>query len=119
MAIGCKEVILSDQADEAIAALASSKAKEADSIRKRVAWCLSTLRRDAQAGEVVPFPLARPAKPLEARHAPLGNLYCMDLPDFWRLLYTITRVGGDRYVYVLEIVPHADYDRWFPGRKRR
>ncbi|HLF16370.1 MAG TPA: hypothetical protein VI796_02930, partial [Candidatus Thermoplasmatota archaeon] len=75
------------------------------------------LLADCQEGEVTPFPLPKAARPLVDRHAPLGNLYCLDLPGFWRLLYTIVRVDARRYVYVLEVVDHPTYSRWFPGRK--
>ncbi|MHB8634576.1 MAG: hypothetical protein ACYDBQ_11545 [Thermoplasmatota archaeon] len=116
MAFGCEEVILSEAAETAIANLADSASKEAPSILKRIAAHRARLKADAQAGEVIPFPLHKKAKPLEVKHAPLHNLYCLDLPDFWRLLYTIVRIGGQRYVIVLEIVDHAGYDKWFPNK---
>ena len=47
-----------------------------------------------------------------------GNLYVQGLPDFWRLLYTISRDWGERTVIVVEIVNHAQYDKWFPYRGR-
>lgn len=116
MALGCEEVILSDAAEAAIALLGDSKSKEAASIVKRIATHRVRLKSDAQAGDVIPFPLHKKAKPLEIKHAPLHNLYCLDLPDFWRLLYTIVKIDGRRYVTILEIVDHADYDKWFPSR---
>jgi len=42
----------------------------------------------------------------------------VDLPSFWRLLYTIVRDRGERYIVIVEIVDHRAYDRWFPGRGR-
>jgi hypothetical protein len=47
-----------------------------------------------------------------------ANLFVEDLPSFWRLLYTVAHQGGERYVLVLEIVDHHEYDRWFPGKRR-
>lgn len=67
---------------------------------------------------MIPIPLPKRARTLELRHAPFHNLYCCDLPSFWRLLYTIIRDGPTRIVYVLEIVDHPEYSRWFPGRGR-
>lgn len=116
MSLGCEEVILSDAAESALAELGKSKSKEAPSILKRVEAHRNRLKADAQTGEVIPFPLHKKAKPLEVKHAPLNNLYCLDLPDFWRLLYTIVRIDGKRYVTILEVVDHADYDKWFPNK---
>lgn len=119
MAVRAVEVIFSDEADAAEAKLRASKSKESTSITKRISYYRERLVEDCLYGEVIPFPLRRSAKPLEARHAPLGNLYCVDLPAFWRLLYTIVRADGRPYVYVLEIVDHAAHSKWFPGRKQQ
>lgn len=119
MAVRAVEVIFSDQADEAAAGLKSSKSKESASITRRIAYYQQRLVEDCQHGEVIPFPLPKTAKPLEVRHAPLENLYCVDLPSFWRLLYMIVRADGRPYVYVLEIVDHPTYSKWFPGRKKQ
>ena len=47
----------------------------------------------------------------------IENLYCEDLPDYWRLLYTVVRRSSHRVVAVVAIVDHAAYSRWFPGRR--
>ena len=118
MALKAVEIILSDAADAAVAALAKSKAKEATTITRRIAYYRERLLADCLEGEVIPCPLPRKAKGLEAKHGPIANLYCCALPDFWRLLYTIVRADGKPYVYVLEIVDHGEYDKWFPGKGR-
>ncbi|MHB1261031.1 MAG: hypothetical protein ACYC2H_04870 [Thermoplasmatota archaeon] len=118
MSLKAIEVIFSDAAEAGEVALKKSKAKEAASIRRRIAYYRERLLADCLEGEVIPCPLPKKAKALEARHGPLANLYCCDLPDFWRLLYTIVRADGKPYVYVLEIVDHSDYDKWFPGKGR-
>lgn len=119
MPVKAAQTILSDEAEAARAALAASNAKEATSIRKRIDSYLRRLVADCQAGEVIRFPLRKTAKRLERRHGPLHNLYCVDLPAFWRMLYTIVRVDGTPYVYILEIVDHTAYSNWFPGRKKQ
>jgi|ERR1041385_318693 hypothetical protein len=118
MALTAVGGILSDAAESALAGLAKSKSKESASILRRVTYYRERLLADCLEGEVIPCPLKRKAKPLEAKHGTIANLYCCDLPDFWRLLYTIVRADGKPYVYVLEIVDHADYDKWFPGKGR-
>ncbi|HYU05883.1 MAG TPA: hypothetical protein VEM77_01715 [Thermoplasmata archaeon] len=56
-------------------------------------------------------------KALKDKHG-LENLFVEDLPSFWRLLYTIVRDRGERYIVVVEIADHRVYDRWSPGRSR-
>ena len=107
------QVILSDAAQRALAKLRSSNVKADKTIAKRVEYYEVRLLADCLEGEVIPCPLKKKAKPLEARHGNIANLYCCDLPSFWRLLYTIVRADGRPYVYVLEIVDHATYDKWF------
>lgn len=116
MPLKAAEVIFSDAADASEAALRRSKAKEAASVVRRVAYYRERLLADCLEGDVIPCPLPKKAKALEARHGPIPNLYCCDLPGFWRLLYTVVRADGKPYVYVLEIVDHSDYDKWFPGK---
>lgn len=118
MPVRAVEVVFSDRAEGAEAELGRSNAQEATSITKRIDYYRQRLVEDCLAGEVLRFPLPKAAKPLEARHVPLENLYCLDLPAFWRMLYTIVRADGKPYVYVLEIVDHATYSKWFPGRKK-
>ena len=118
MALRADRIIYSDEADAVINQLLSSMKPEHVSIRKRIAYLDERLVEDCQSGEVIPLPLSKKGRPLETRHAPLHNLYCCDLPAFWRFLYTIIRDGPRRIVYVLEIVDHPTYDRWFPERGR-
>lgn len=107
------QVILSDSAEAAVAKLSASKVKADHAIAKRVTYYQERLLADCLEGEVIPCPLPRKAKPLEVRHGKLDNLYCCDLPSFWRLLYTIVRADGQPFAYILEIVDHATYDKWF------
>jgi hypothetical protein len=104
--------------DAALLRLRRSPLASASSIIRKVATWEARLLSDCQAGEVIPVPLSRRARSLSAKHAPLANLYCLDLPDFWRMLYTIVRMDGKRYCVVVELVDHPTYDQWFPGRKR-
>ena len=118
MPIDADEVILSDRAESALSVLAKSRQNEAASILARVTYLRERLLHDCQECEVIPLPLRGAARRLAAAHAPFGNLYCCDLPGFWRMLYTIVKVAGRRYVYILEVVDHRTYSRWFPGRAR-
>ena len=119
MPVTAAEVIFSDEADATRAQLHKTMGKEPKSIGKRIDYYQQRLVEDCLAGEVIRFPLPRTAKRLELTHGRLQNLYCLDLPGFWRMLYTIVRADGKPYVYVLEIVDHAGYSAYFPGRKKR
>lgn len=88
--------------------------RSAAAIVRRVRSLRSVLLADALHGEVVKKPLPRA---LVAKHG-VENLYVEDLPNFWRLLYSVPRLEGKPFVVVVEIVDHASYDEWFPGRGR-
>ena len=47
------------------------------------------------------------------------NLFWVELPQFWRLLYTLTAGQSEEEVvaFVIEIAPHEDYNKRF-GYKR-
>jgi hypothetical protein len=68
------------------------------------------IKLDGQWGEVIPRVPAYFVERYGVRH-----LYCVDLAFFHRAFYTIE--GRD--VVFLDLVDHATYDRWFPGRRRR
>lgn len=116
MSLHADRVIYSDEAEQARELLRGSSKPDHASIARRLDYLEQRLLEDCQAGEVIPFPLHKKARPLEDGHSPLHNLYCCDLPSFWRLLYTIIKDGTIRIVYVLEIVDHRAYSKWFPGR---
>jgi hypothetical protein len=67
---------------------------------------VSRAKADGQFGEVVPC-TARFRRKYGAT-----NLYCIDLAGWRRCFYTIL----DRDVIFLDIVNHAEYDRWFPNK---
>lgn len=115
--VGAHEVLLSEAADAALRRLDRREAegdRKAAAIARRVRALRPVLLANALHGEVARRPLPRE---LVARHG-LANLYVEDLPDYWRLLYTIARLDGRAVVIVVEIVDHATYDRWFHGRGR-
>jgi hypothetical protein len=114
MSIRADSVTLADDAGATLSKLESSKDPRARSVAKRARSYRATLLADALHGEVVKKPLPRT---LVTKHG-VDNLYVEDLPDFWRLLYTIVRVGAQRHIIVIEIVDHEAYDEWFPSRRR-
>jgi hypothetical protein len=96
-------------------ALEARRDKEAASVAKRARGLRGVLLADCLHGEVVKK--ERIPRALRDR-LHLENLYVEDLPGFWRLLYTVARDRGERYVVVVRIVDHATYSAWFGGRGR-
>lgn len=115
MGLRANDVVLSSAASQALEALHAISDPGFASIARRVRVLKPILLADCLHGEVVKkdrIPKAR-----KERYG-LENLFVENLPSFWRLLYTIVRDRGERYIVVVEIVDHDAYDRWFPGRGR-
>ena len=113
--IPAKEIRLSERAGKLLDRLEKSSLPELRAVARRVHALKPVLLADCLHGEVV-RKSAIPA--LLRREYGLENLYVEDLPSFWRLLYTVVRIEGERILVVLEIVDHRAYSRWFPGRRK-
>ncbi len=47
------------------------------------------------------------------------NLFRVELPNFWRMLYTLTAEGNIEIIaFVLDIIDHKAYDKKFGYRKK-
>lgn len=89
------------------AALAGRRPEAA--IWKGLLVAVRRLKRDGNWGEVIP----KTSIPREfVRRYAVKNLYCVDLADFHRALYTIV---GHRVIF-LDLVDHAQSDKWFPNK---
>lgn len=115
MGLRARDIVLSSAAAESLGRLERAPDRASASIARRVRALRSILLADCLHGEVVPKD--RIPRVLRDEYG-LQNLYVEDLPSFWRLFYTIVRDRGNRYIVVVEIVSHNQYDRWFAGRGR-
>lgn len=115
MGLRAGDIVLSPSAGEGLERLDRRSDKTSASIARRVRALRSILLADCLHGEVVKKD--RIPRVLKDRYG-LENLYVEDLPSFWRLLYTIVRDRGERYIVVIEIAGHATYNGWFPGSHR-
>ena len=115
MGLRAKDIVLSSSAAESLEELQTSSDPSSSSIVRRIRALKPILLADCLHGEVVKGD--RIPKALRARHG-LENLFVEDLPSFWRLLYSIVRDRGERYIVIVEIVDHRAYDGWFRGRGR-
>jgi hypothetical protein len=113
MGLRANDVVLSTAAAEALSALEAKADPTSGSIVRRVRALRPILLSDCLHGEVVKR--SQIPRVLKDRHG-VENLFVEDLQTFWRLLYTIVRDRGNRYVVIVEIVDHRVYDRWFRSR---
>ena len=69
------------------------------------------LRKDAFSGIQIPKRLI--PKEYHAKYGPLTNLWKYNLPNAWRLIYTIKRDEIIVLTIVLEWLTHKEYDKRF------
>ena len=50
----------------------------------------------------------------------VSNLFRVELPNYWRMLYTLTESDTkvEIIVFIIEIVDHKEYDKLFGYKKR-
>ena len=48
----------------------------------------------------------------------VGNLFIADLPDFWRMIYTLESDEIEIIAFILDIIDHEQYNKKFKFRKR-
>ena len=115
MGLRARDIVLSSSAADSLSRLEQNPDRTSGSIARRVRALRSILLADCLHGEGVKKD--RVPRSLRDKYC-LENMYAEDLPSFWRLLYTIVRDRGERYIVVVEIADHATYDAWFRGRSR-
>lgn len=47
-----------------------------------------------------------------------GNLFVADLPDYWRMVYTLESDDIEIITFILDIINHAEYNKKFGFKKR-
>ena len=47
-----------------------------------------------------------------------NNLFIVDLPDYWRMIYTLESDEIEIIAFVLDIIDHDEYNKKFGFRKR-
>lgn len=110
---GARDVVLHADAAKDLAHLDASNQKSDVTHRTKVRALRPILLDDCLHGEVIPR--KKIPKDLRARYD-LDNLYIEDIAGWKRLLYTVQKDAGDRYVIILRIINHATYDKWFPNK---
>lgn len=65
------------------------------------------LKMNPQSGQ----PIRKDLIPREYKH--FGNMYRVELSNFWRLIYTIKGNEVEIIAFILAIVDHKEYNRKF------
>lgn len=113
------KVILSPEAEEVYNYLNKEalNSKTERMILKAVNQKIQLIKSNFQYGE----PIAKDLIPVEykAKYT-VTNLFRVELPNFWRMLYSATQGGTNLEIvaFVLDIISHPDYNKKF-GYKGR
>lgn len=105
----CKVVFADAKLKEAFESLSESKTED----RKLYKWlnrAFDDIARDAFSGTQVPKRLI-PRKYIEEYE--IDNLWKYNLPNAWRLLYSVARDEVVIISVILEWLPHKEYERRF------
>ena len=112
-------VVLSNEAKEVYNYL-NSKAeisKKERMLLKAVNYKIELIKQNFHYGD----PIAKNLIPEEYKERyKVTNLFRVELPDYWRMLYTLT--DGENIIeiiaFVLDIISHPDYNKKFGYRSR-
>ena len=112
-------IILSPEAEEVYYYLSkeSQSSKIAKSIFNAIKKKSELIRANFQYGN----PIAKKQIPDEyVRKYGISNLFRVELPDYWRMLYTVRGEESDVEIiaFVLDIINHNAYDKKFGYRKK-
>jgi len=112
------KVILSPEAEEVYRYLneQSSSSKSEKMILKAINQKIELIKLNPHFGN----PIAKDKIPLEYTNKyGVTNLFRVELPNFWRMLYTLTNGGNNLEIvsFVLEIIDHKVYNKRFGYKK--
>ena len=112
-------VIFSPEAEEVYKYLnnQSASSKQEKTILHAVHKKIELIKANYHYGD----PIAKNLIPKEYKTKyEVTNLFRVELPNFWRMLYTLT--DGDTEIeivaFVLDVIDHREYDRKFGYRKK-
>lgn len=110
------KIIFSSEAKEVYDFLSSKSNKKEQMILKAINKKLELIKRNVHYGNV----LSKQLIPSEYKIKYCAtNLFRIELPCFWRLLYTLTADGKIKIVaFILDIINHNEYNKKFRYRKK-
>lgn len=102
-------VELSEDASECYNLLKTSTDKFDQQLRKAIDRIIDILKQNYQFGDPVPKSLI----PKSYLNKGINNLWRVELPGFWRLLYTIRGDKLEIVTFILEWMDHKRYNKLF------
>ena len=112
-------IILSEEAVAAYCKLKNSshRSKKDRSIFNGIEKKVQLIRSNPHYGE----PISKKSIPGKYKDLyGISNLFWVKLPDYWRMLYTLTRSNDAReiIVFLVDIIDHRKYDKIFGYKKK-
>ena len=103
------KVFMKGQAKDSYLLLKSRTDKEAQSLFKSINRITEVLKNNPQFGDPIPKRLI----PKSLIKEGIQNLYRVELSNYWRMLYTIEGTKVEILVFVLNIMGHKEYNKFF------
>jgi hypothetical protein len=109
-------VVFTQRADREFSNLSKSISnnKERKTLLNGIERKIEQLKEDVHCGQQV---ITRLIPNDYLREYRLENLYRIELPNFWRMLYTIAELDDGNVVFIIDILDHKRYSKKF-GYKR-
>ena len=109
-------VVFTQRADKECKKLTklANKVKESNTVLHAIDKKIDMLKSNVHCGQQVVGKMI----PVEyIREYRIENLYRMELPNFWRMLYTLAETEEETIAFIIDILDHKRYSRKF-GYKR-
>ncbi len=103
------KIFLKGQAKEIYFELRTKKDKQSQIILRSLKRTKQILRQNPQYGQ----PLSKKLIPKELLKLNITNLYRIELPNFWRIIYTIEGNRIEILLFIIKIVNHKEYNKLF------
>ena len=107
-------VFLKGQAKEAFLELKKKQDKQSKMLVRAIERIIGILKDNPQFGN----PIKKELIPKKMSDYGIKNLYIVELPSFWRMVYTIEGTQIEILVFILTIQDHKEYNKLF-GYKAR
>ena len=108
-------VIFSNSAEQTYKELESEaeKRKVARSLVRAVHHKIEFVKEDPRYGDAI----EKQNIPAKYKEAGITNLFRVELPQFWRLLYTISSEENKMKIIITDILDHENYNKLFGYKK--
>lgn len=106
-------IFLKEQAKESYITLKKRKDKKSQSILDSIERIKYVLKSNPQHGN----PINKRLIPKQFIKLNIKNLYRIELPNYWRMIYTVQGNEIEVYVFILAIFNHKDYNKLFGFKK--